>query len=149
VRDLVARMKLIPIPEIIRGRSLLFCDDSIVRGTQLKDTIKRLYAYGAREVHMRVACPPLVFGCPYLNFSRSKSALDLIARRMIKEATGREGDVPPAYLDTASPEYRAMVDRIGEWLGLTSLSYQRLEDLVEAIGLPREKLCLHCWNGQE
>jgi len=149
VRDLVARMKLIPIPEIINGKSLLFCDDSIVRGTQLKDTIKRLHAYGAREVHMRVACPPLLFGCPYLNFSRSKSALDLIGRKMIAEATGKEDSVPDAYLDTSSPEYRAMVDRIGKWLGLTSLRYQRIDDLVDAIGLPKEKLCLYCWTGKE
>jgi amidophosphoribosyltransferase len=149
VRDLVARMKLIPIPEIIRGKSLLFCDDSIVRGTQLKDTIKRLYAYGAREVHMRVACPPLLFGCPFLNFSRSKSALDLIGRRMIAEATGQDNEVPEAYLDPTSPEYLEMVDKIGKWLGLTSLRYQRIGDLVDAIGLPREKLCMHCWIGRE
>ncbi len=148
VRDLVARMKLIPIAEIIKGKKLLFCDDSIVRGTQLKDTIKRLYAYGATEVHMRIACPPLLFGCPYLNFSRSKSAMDLIGRKMIKEACGQEDRVPEAYTNPDSPEYRAMVEKIGTWLGLTSLSYQRLEDMIEAIGLPKEDLCTFCWNAK-
>jgi len=147
VRDLVARMKLIPITELIQGRRLLFCEDSIVRGTQLKDTIQRLYEHGAKEVHMRPACPPLIFGCKFLNFSRSKSELDLAARKAIKEIEGSaEGDLN-AYSDPDSDGYAAMVDRIRTRLNLTTLRYQRLDDLVAAIGLPKEKLCTYCWDG--
>ena len=148
VRDLVARMKLIPIRELIEGSKLLFCEDSIVRGTQLKDTIQRLYDYGAREVHMRPACPPLVFGCKFLNFSRSRSELDLAGRRAIARA-GRAGQ-PGTSRSTSSAgseKYEAMVERIRQRLGLTSLQYQRLDDLVAAIGLPKEKLCTYCWDG--
>ena len=147
MRDLVARMKLVPIRDLIHGRRLLFCEDSIVRGTQLKDTIQRLYEYGALEVHMRPACPPLVYGCKFLNFSRSRSELDLAGRRAIKEL---EGDADPAieeYADTRSEKYAMMVDRIRQRLSLTSLQYQELDDLVEAIGLPKEKLCTYCWDG--
>jgi len=149
VRDLVARMKLIPIRELIEGKRLLFCEDSIVRGTQLKDTIRRLYDKGAREVHMRPACPPLVFGWKFLNFSRSRSELDLAARRAIREI---EGDSEPdlaAYADHRSEKHCAMVERIRQRLGLTTLKYQRLEDLVQAIGLPKERLCTYCWDGAE
>lgn len=148
-RDLVARMKIIPIKELIQGHRLLFCEDSIVRGTQLKDTVRRLFDYGAREVHMRPACPPLVFGCKYLNFSRSKSELDLAGRRAIKEMEGQDGPPPPPYIDPETPQHRAMVERIRHRLGLTSLRYQRLDDLVTAIGLPKEKLCTYCWDGKE
>jgi len=147
VRDLVARMKLIPIRELIRGKRLLFCEDSIVRGTQLKDTIQRLYDYGALEVHMRPACPPLIHGCKFLNFSRSKSELDLAARKAIKELNGEEHLAE--FADNDSERHHAMVDRIRQRLGLTSLKYQRLDDLVAAIGLPREKLCTYCWTGTE
>jgi len=149
IRDLVARMKLIPVRELIRDRRLLFLEDSIVRGTQLKDIIQRLYDYGAREVHMRPACPPLVFGCKFLNFSRSRSELDLAARRAIKEL---EGDADAHLADYANPcseRHCAMVERIRQRLGLTSLQYQTLDDLVKAIGLPREKLCTYCWSGDE
>jgi amidophosphoribosyltransferase len=147
VRDLVARMKLIPVRELIRGNRLLFCEDSIVRGTQLKDTIQRLYDYGAREVHMRPACPPLVFGCQFLNFSRSKSELDLAARKAIKELEGAgEADLS-AYADPDSDKHAAMVDRIQRRLNLTTLRYQRLDDLVGAIGLPKERVCTYCWDG--
>jgi len=149
VRDLIARMKLIPIPELIRGKRLLFCEDSIVRGTQLKDTIQRLYACGAKEVHMRPACPPLVFGCKFLNFSRSKSELDLAARKAIAEL---EPNAPPElgkYTDPASEPYLAMIERIRARLNLTTLKYQRLDDLVTAIGLPKQKLCTYCWDGAE
>ncbi len=146
VRDLVARMKLIPIRELIAGRRMLFCEDSIVRGTQLRDTIQRLYESGAREVHMRAACPPLVFGCPWLNFSRSKSEMDLAARRAIRELDG--GADLAAYTDPDGEPYRAMVERIATRLNLTTLRYQRLDDLVAAIGLPREKLCTTCWTGE-
>ena len=148
VRDLVAQMKLIPIRELIQGKRVLFCEDSIVRGTQLKDTIQRLYDYGAVEVHMRPACPPLIHGCKFLNFSRSKSELDLAGRRAIKELTGN--DQPRAeYARCGSQESCDMVDRIRQRLRLTTLKYQKLDDLVAAIGLPKEKLCTFCWDGAE
>ncbi|MGB8958941.1 MAG: amidophosphoribosyltransferase [Candidatus Aminicenantales bacterium] len=147
IRDQVARMKLIPIREIIQGRKLLFCEDSIVRGTQLKDTIQRLYESGAVEVHMRPACPPLAFGCKYLNFSRSRSELDLAARRAIAALEGPEFRDFGDYVSAGSAKYDAMVNWISHTLGLTSLRYQRLEDLVAAIGLPKEKLCTYCWDG--
>jgi amidophosphoribosyltransferase len=149
VRDLVAVMKLIPIQDIIQGKRLLFCEDSIVRGTQLKDTIKRLYENGAKEVHMRPACPPLLFGCKFLNFSRSKSEQDLAARRAIWEMEGAgEHDLRP-YCKENSPQHEAMVERIRYRLGLTTLVYQKIDDLIEAIGLPREKVCTYCWTGKE
>jgi amidophosphoribosyltransferase len=148
-RDLVARMKLIPVRDLIKGRRLLFCEDSIVRGTQLQDTVRRLYAAGAAEVHMRPACPPLLFGCRYLNFSRSRSVMDLAGRRALRELEGVEDHVPAKYLDPDSDSYREMVERIRRRLDLTSLTYQRLEDLVGAIGLPREKLCTYCWDGAD
>ncbi|MCK5117710.1 MAG: amidophosphoribosyltransferase [Candidatus Aegiribacteria sp.] len=148
-RDLVARMKLIPIRELIQDKRLLFCEDSIVRGTQLQDTVKRLFDAGAAEIHMRPACPPLVFGCKYLNFSRSRSLMDLAGRRAIKELEGTGEEVPPAYLDPDSFEYAEMIERIRKRLRLTSLSYQRLDDLIEAIGLPGDKLCTFCFNGKE
>jgi len=140
-------MKLIPIREIIQGRKLLFCEDSIVRGTQLKDTIQRLYESGAVEVHMRPACPPLTFGCKYLNFSRSRSELDLAARRAIAALEGPEFRNFESYVHSGTEKYEAMVGWISHTLGLTSLRYQRLEDLVAAIGLPKEKLCTYCWDG--
>jgi amidophosphoribosyltransferase len=147
IRDQVARMKLIPIREIIQGRSLLFCEDSIVRGTQLKDTIQRLYDSGAVEVHMRPACPPLAYGCKFLNFSRSRSELDLAARKAIAALEGPEPKNIPEYARTGSEKYEAMVAWIAQKLGLTTLKYQRLEDLVAAIGLPKDKLCTFCWDG--
>jgi amidophosphoribosyltransferase len=148
-RDLVARMKIIPVQELIQGKRLLFCEDSIVRGTQLRDTVQRLFDYGAKEVHMRPACPPLIFGCKFLNFSRSKSELDLAGRRAVKELEGKEGPPPPEYANSGSDQYRAMVERIRQRLGLTTLQYQQLDDLVQAIGLPKEKLCTYCWDGRE
>ncbi len=149
MRDLVARMKLIPIRELIQDKRLLFCEDSIVRGTQLQDTVKRLFNAGASEIHMRPACPPLVFGCRYLNFSRSRSLMDLAGRRAIKELEGSGENVPKSYLDHESSDYAEMIERIRRRLGLTSLSYQRLDDLIEAIGLPAEKLCTYCFSGEE
>jgi amidophosphoribosyltransferase len=146
VRDLVARMKLIPIPALIEGRRLLFCEDSIVRGTQLRDTVRRLFDDGAREVHMRPACPALMFGCPYLHFSRSRSEMDLAARRAVSALTGADGDVPDAFLDPDSGEHTEMCRRVGEELGLTTLRYQRLDDLKKAIGLPPDRLCTYCWD---
>lgn len=149
MRDLVARMKLIPIRELIQGRRLLFCEDSIVRGTQLKETVRRIFDYGAKEVHMRPACPPLIFGCKFLNFSRSKSELDLAGRRAIKELEGQEGLPAREYADPTSDKCQAMVDRICQRLGLTTLQYQRLDDLVASIGLPKAQLCTYCWDGCE
>jgi len=148
VRDLVARMKLIPIKALIDGKRLLFCEDSIVRGTQLKDTIKRLFNYGAREVHMRPACPPLIYGCPFLNFSQSRSELDLAGRRAIAEIEGGAETVPPEYSNPDSDKYQEMVEKIRKRLDLTSLKYQRLPDMIDAIGLPKEKLCTYCWDGE-
>ncbi len=147
VRDLVARMKLIPVRDLIHGRRLLFCEDSIVRGTQLQDTIQRLYDYGAKEVHMRPACPPLIYSCKFLNFSRSKSELDLAGRRAIHELEGPEEVELAEYADPHSEKHCAMVDRIRNRLNLTTLRYQGLPDMVDAIGLAKEKLCTYCWDG--
>ncbi len=149
VRDLVAKMKLIPIRDIIEGKRLLFCEDSIVRGTQLKDTIQRLYDFGAQEVHMRPACPPLTYGCKFLNFSQSRSELDLAARKAINELEDTDDKNLEEYSNADSEKYKAMVERIRERLKLTTLRYQRLEDLVQAIGLPKERLCTYCWDGSE
>lgn len=149
VRDLVAKMKLIPIRDIIEGKRLLFCEDSIVRGTQLKDTIQRLYDFGAQEVHMRPACPPLTSGCKFLNFSQSRSELDLAARKAINKLEDTDDKNLEEYSNADSEKYKAMVEKIREGLKLTTLRYQRLEDLVQAIGLPKERLCTYCWDGSE
>jgi amidophosphoribosyltransferase len=147
VRDLVARMKLIPNKAIISGKSLVFCDDSIVRGTQLKDNVQILFEYGAREVHMRVACPCLIHPCEFLNFSTSRSSLALAGRKAILEIEGSI-DVPlEEYAKAGSEKHGEMVERIRKRLGLTTLQYQTMDDLVKAIGLPKEKLCTHCWDG--
>jgi len=147
IRDTVAKMKLIPIKELITGKRLLFCEDSIVRGTQLRRQVERLFKSGAREVHMRPACPPLVYGCKFLNFSRSRSELDLAGRWAIKELIGRDLENPAEYTNPDSDNYKAMVNVIREKLHLTTLKYQRLENLIKAIGLPKEKLCTFCWDG--
>ena len=149
VRDLIARMKLIPIKELIVGKKFLFCEDSIVRGTQLKDTVQRLYDVGALEVHMRPACPPLVYGCKFLNFSVSRSEMDLAARRAIREIDGENVEDFFEYTKAGTDKYRAMEESIRKRLNLTTLKYQRMEDLVEAIGLPKKKLCTYCWDGAE
>jgi amidophosphoribosyltransferase len=149
IRDTVAKMKLIPIKELITGKRLLFCEDSIVRGTQLRRQVERLFESGAREVHMRPACPPLVYGCKFLNFSRSRSELDLAGRWAIKELIGRDLENPAEYTNPDSDNYKAMVNVIREKLHLTTLKYQRLENLIKAIGLPKEKLCTYCWDGVE
>ena len=149
VREIVAKMKLIPIKELIKDKRLLFCEDSIVRGTQLRRTIQRLYDSGAKEVHMRTACPPLVYGCKFLNFSRFRSELDLAGRWAIKELIGSDIGDPAEYTNPNSDNYKAMVDVIRKKLQLTTLQYQRLENLVRAIGLPKEKLCTYCWDGVE
>ena len=150
-RNLVARMKLIPVQELIEDKSLLFCDDSIVRGTQLQDTVVRLLERGAKEVHMRSSCPPLAFGCKFLNFSRSRSVLDLVARRAIEEIEGGSvsDKISKEYTVTDSEKYNKMLEVIRKKLKLGTLKYQKLEKLVEAIGLPKERLCTYCWDGQE
>ena len=147
IRDLVAKMKLIPVKELIAGQKILFCEDSIVRGTQLKDTIQILYDYGAKEVHMRPACPTLIYPCVFLNFSTSQSTLDLAGRRAIREIEGSEEKFLAEYAIAESEKNRAMIDNIRRKLKLTSLQYQRLDDLVGAIGLSKDKLCTHCWDG--
>ena len=147
IRDLVAKMKLIPVRELIEDKKILFCEDSIVRGTQLQDTIQILYEYGAKEVHMRPACPTLIYPCDFLNFSTSRSTLDLAGRKAIVELEGADDKLLSEYAQAGSQRNHAMVDKIRQRLKLTSLQYQKLEDLVEAIGLPKEKLCTHCWDG--
>jgi amidophosphoribosyltransferase len=146
-RDLVAKMKLIPNPTLIKGKSGIFLDDSIVRGTQLKDNVQHLHASGIKEVHMRIACPPLVYACEYLNFSRSRSIFDLATRRVIKQLEGSENANLEAYSDSGSAKYTEMVEMIRKNLNLSTLKYQKLSDLVDAIGLPKEQLCTHCWDG--
>jgi amidophosphoribosyltransferase len=146
MRDLVAKMKLIPNSSLVGGKSGVFLDDSIVRGTQLIGNTHDLYEAGIREIHMRIACPPLLYSCEFLNFSRSKNVAELATRKAIKELEGRSIADVTAYQNPESPEYAAMVDEIRQKLNLTTLKFQRLDDLVEAIGLPKEKLCTHCWD---
>ena len=149
-RNLIARMKLIPVQALIEDRKLLLIDDSIVRGTQLRETTEFLYQSGAKEVHVRPACPPLLYGCKYLNFSRSKSELDLITRRIIRDW---EGDASPEilaeYADPNSDRYQKMLDEICRQQNFTSLRYHRLDDLIESIGIDSCKLCTYCFNGEE
>lgn len=145
-RDLVAKMKLIPNREVIEGKKMVFLDDSIVRGTQLKDNTIDLRKSGAAKVHMRIACPPLLFPCEFLNFSQSRTPMELAGRKAIFLLEGETDDLRE-YSDPDSEKYAKMVDKIAEMLDLDSLMYQRLDDLVRAIGLPKEKLCTHCWDG--
>ena len=147
MRNLVAKMKLIPNKDILKDKRVLFCDDSIVRGTQLRDNTKVLHDLGAKEVHMRIACPPLVYGCKFINFSASKSDLELITRRIIKDFEGDENKNLDKYTRTDSPEYKRMVGEIAKRLNLDSLRFSKLETLVEAIGLPKEQICTHCFDG--
>jgi amidophosphoribosyltransferase len=147
MRDLVAKMKLIPNESIIKGKRGVFLDDSIVRGTQLKDNVRDLHEAGIKEVHMRIACPPLTFPCEFLNFSRSRSNMDLASYIAVKELTGREDCDMKEYSDHRNEKHKAMVEQIRKRLDFTTLMYQKLDDLVEAIGLPKEKLCTHCWDG--
>lgn len=147
-REKVASMKLIPIPGLIRDRKLVFCDDSIVRGTQLGKQADRLYKEGCKEVNVRIACPPLLYPCKFINFSRSKNEYDLITRRYIRGHEGEGADINK-YADPESSQHKKMVEFIREKLNLTSLAYQTVDDLVAAIGLPREKLCTYCWTGKD
>ncbi|MDY2653393.1 MAG: amidophosphoribosyltransferase, partial [Eisenbergiella porci] len=149
-RNLIAKMKLIPVRDLIQNRSMLLIDDSIVRGTQLRETTEFLYQSGAKEVHIRPACPPLLYACKYLNFSRSTSEMDLITRRVIKEMEGDNKYVNlDAYSNPETPEFQAMVSRIGEQLNFTSLRYNRLDDMIDSVGIDRSKLCTYCWDGKE
>ncbi|MGN1107049.1 MAG: amidophosphoribosyltransferase [Huintestinicola sp.] len=149
IRNQVAKMKLIPVHELIEGKKLLFVDDSIVRGTQMRETVEFLYANGAKEVHMRSACPPIMYGCKHLNFSRSTSELDLIARKIIDELEGTEGvKYIEEYSDSSTERGKKLRDEICRRLKLTSLEFQSLEGTVRAVGLPADKLCSYCWNGK-
>lgn len=147
MRSLVAKMKLMPNRAMLEGKRLLFCDDSIVRGTQLRDNVKVLYEYGAKEVHIRIACPPLIYACPFVGFTASKSPLELITRRVIEELEGDADKNLEKYATTGSPEYEKMVSIIAERFGLTTLKFNTLETLIESIGLPKCKVCTHCFDG--
>lgn len=147
MRQLVAKMKLIPNRSILEGSKVVFCDDSIVRGTQLRENVNILYGYGAKEVHMRISCPPLVFSCPFINFSASKSELELITRRVIKEEEGTNDAHLDEYIKSGSPRYCKMVNSICKKFGMTSLKFNTLENMIEAIGLPKESVCTHCFDG--
>lgn len=146
-RDLVAKMKLIPNKDILSGKRVLFCDDSIVRGTQLRDNTADLKRLGAKEIHMRIACPPLIYACPFINFSASKSEMELITRRVIKDFEGDPDRNADAYAVTDSPEYNRMVAEIARRLNLDSLKFSKLETIVHAIGLPKCRICTHCFDG--
>lgn len=149
MRNQVAKMKQIPVPELIQGKKLLFVDDSIVRGTQLRETVEFLYESGAKEVHMRSACPPIMYGCKYLNFSSSKSEMELLARRTVQKLEGDEGQKHlEEYADANTERGQCLLKTICEEFGFDSLGYQSLDGMLEAIGLPREKVCTYCWNGK-
>ncbi|NLL93744.1 MAG: amidophosphoribosyltransferase [Clostridiales bacterium] len=151
-RDLIAKMKLIPVHDLIKDKSLLLIDDSIVRGTQLRETTEFLYESGAKEVHIRPACPPLLYGCKYLNFSRSNSEMELITRRVINELEGTDNvsdEILKEYTNPDSEKYQNMIDVICERLRFTSLRYHRLDDMIESVGIDPSKLCTYCWNGVE
>lgn len=149
-RNLIARMKLIPVDSLIRDKRLILIDDSLVRGTQLRETTEFLYHSGAKEVHIRLACPPILYGCKYLNFSRSSSELDLITRRMIARLEGEQAEAKlAAYADPDTPEYASMVEQIRQELKFTTLKYHRLDDMIASTGMSPCKFCTYCWNGRE
>lgn len=150
-RNLIAKMKLIPIHDLIEGKSLLLIDDSIVRGTQLRETTEYLFESGAKEVHIRPACPPLFYGCKYLNFSRSTSEMDLITRRVIKKLEGVEptDEIIKEYVDPDGEKYAAMIEEIRKELHFTTLRYHRLDDMIASVGIDADKLCTYCWDGKE
>ena len=150
MRNRVATMKQVPVPELIEGKKLLFVDDSIVRGTQLQNTVEFLYESGAKEVHMRSACPPIMFGCKYLTFSRNRSVMDLLARRVVHKLEGDEGvNHLDEYINPSTERGKCLVKTICEDMGFDSLSYQSLEGMLEAIGIDPKKICTYCWNGKE
>jgi amidophosphoribosyltransferase len=147
VRDLVAKMKLIPNKSLLREKKIAFCDDSIVRGTQLRDNAQTLLEYGAREIHIRISCPPLVFPCEFMNFSASRSPLELITRRFILEKEGQHNKNLEKYSDSGTPEYHELVEYIRKDLKLSSLQFNSIDDLICSIGLPKESICTHCFDG--
>jgi amidophosphoribosyltransferase len=146
-RSLVAKMKLIPNRAILQDQRVVFCDDSIVRGTQLRDNVKMFFDYGAKEVHVRISCPPLVYGCPFIGFTSSKSDMELITRQIIKDFEGDSTQNLDKYATTDSPEYNRMVNEISRRLGLSSLKFNKIESLIESIGMPKCKVCTHCFDG--
>ena len=146
-RNLVAKMKLIPNEAILKDQGVVFCDDSIVRGTQLRDNVRTFFEYGAKEVHARISCPPLVYSCPFIGFTASKSDLELITRRIIQDFEGNANSKLDLYATTDSPQYKRMVEEIGRRLGLTSVKFNKIETLVKAIGMPKERICTHCFDG--
>ncbi len=146
-REHVARMKLLPNTQVLKGQRIVFCDDSIVRGTQLRDNVKKLYGYGAKEVHIRISCPPLTYGCEFLNFSASKTELELITRRVIRELEGDDTKNLHLYCDDSTPQYAKMVEVIRQHLGVDTLKFNKLETVAKAIGLPKERICTHCFDG--
>ena len=146
-RALVAKMKLIPNPAILKDQRIVFCDDSIVRGTQLRDNVRTFFDNGAKEVHVRISCPPLVYGCPFIGFTSSKTDLELITRRIIQDIEGDDKKNLEKYAQTGTPEYQRMVNEIARRMGLSSVKFATLEDLIESIGLPKERVCTHCFDG--
>ena len=145
-RNLVAKMKLIPCKKVLEGKDVVFCDDSIVRGTQLRDQVKMLYANGCKHVHVRISCPPLTVGCKYLNFSASKTEKELIALRCIEQLEGKLQNIE-AYMDSTTKQYANMVELIRQSVGVDTLKFNSLETVVHAIGLPKERICTHCFDG--
>ena len=148
-REHVAKMKLLPNAAILKGKRAVFCDDSIVRGTQLRDNVRKLYDYGAKEVHIRISCPPLLYGCKFINFSASKSEMELIARRVIEELEGDSKKNLHLYMDDTTPQYANMVEKIRQHLGVDSLKFNKLSTIAKAIGLPKDRLCTYCFDGAE
>ena len=150
-RNLIAKMKLIPIEELVENKRLLLIDDSIVRGTQLRETAEFLYDRGSKEVHVRPACPPIMFGCKYISFSRSTTEMELIARRIIAQEEGADvsRSILDEYIDPDSQRYQKMIDIMCKQMGFSSLQFLRLDDTVEATGLKKEDVCTYCWDGKE
>ena len=147
MREHVAKMKLLPNRDLLRGKRIVFCDDSIVRGTQLRDNVRKMYEYGAKEVHIRISCPPLLYGCEFLNFSASKTQMELITRRVIKELEGDDNKNLHLYMDSTTKEYAKMVEIIRQHLGVDTLKFNTLDMIKDAIGLPKERICTHCFDG--
>lgn len=147
MREHVARMKLLPNKKVLEGKRIVFCDDSIVRGTQLRDNVRKLYEYGAKEVHIRISCPPLVYGCNYLNFSASKTEMELITRRVIEELEGSSTKNLHLYRDDTTKEYANMVEVIRKHLGVDTLKFSKLSTIADSIGLPKDRICTHCFDG--
>ena len=151
-RNMIAKMKLIPVTELIKGKKLLLIDDSIVRGTQLRETVDFLYDAGVKQVHVRPACPPIMYGCKYLNFSRSISDMELMTRKVIAELENVDfvsNELANEYINPDSEKYQNMVNKIGEKMNFSSLRYHRLDDLIEAIGLDKDCLCTYCFDGKK